>query len=61
MKKFEVKAITEKVELLEVNGQVTTYGCLNDCKRYKWTGNKNSYTQGCYKKPYYDAFLSPNK
>jgi hypothetical protein len=37
-KEFKVKALTEKVETLEVNGQWST-SCLNDCApKPMWSG-----------------------
>lgn len=55
-KEFKVQSISEKVEVLEVNGQ--DGNCLADCGRWIWIGNKNSTTKGCYKDKLIDAYAS---
>ncbi|RDY27607.1 hypothetical protein CHL78_009075 [Romboutsia weinsteinii] len=53
---FKVKAILEKVDALEVNGQEYSYNCLHNCKRWIWVGNSNSKTQGCNQRQHADAY-----
>nr|WP_312983847.1 hypothetical protein [Clostridioides sp.] len=55
-KEFKVQAISEKVEILEVNGQ--NGNCLADCGRMMWFGNKSSTTRGCYRDKLIDAYKS---
>lgn len=55
-KEFKVKAISEKVEVLEVNGQ--NGNCLADCGRYIWIANSSSKTRGCYEDKLIDAYKS---
>ncbi len=40
---MEVKKITDKVDILEVNGQ---QDCFNDCEKVTWNGNRNSTDNG---------------
>ncbi len=40
---MEVKKITDKVDILEVNGQ---QDCFNDCEKVTWSGNRNSTDNG---------------
>lgn len=56
-KEFKVQAISEKVDVLEVNGQVTQR-CLNNCTRYYYTGYSSSKQSGCKREPYKDAYMS---
>lgn len=56
-KEFKVQAISEKVEVLEVNGQVTQR-CLNNCTRYYYEGYSSSKQGGCKRRPYHDAYMS---
>ena len=56
-KEFKVQAISEKVDVLEVNGQESSYNCLHNCKRWIWVGNSNSRTRGCYQVKHLDAYM----
>ncbi|OPJ64167.1 hypothetical protein [Clostridium oryzae] len=56
MSKFIVKEILEKVEGLDVNGQVAP-GCYKDCTHTYWA-KAYSGKSGCYQKEYYDAITS---
>ncbi|EQK48712.1 hypothetical protein C671_0340 [[Clostridium] bifermentans ATCC 19299] len=63
-KEFKVKAISEKIELLEVNGQYITdkqRNCMTNCKKSVWSGNKSSKTKGCYQWLHHSAYKDPYK
>ena len=55
-KEFKVQAISEKVDVLEVNGQ--NGNCLLDCGRLIWLGSRSSTTRGCYQDKLIDAYAS---
>ncbi|OPJ64162.1 hypothetical protein [Clostridium oryzae] len=55
-KKFIVEGIMDKVEVLEVNGQIAP-GCLTDCTHKKWL-KAQSKEAGCTVKKYYSAVTS---
>lgn len=55
-KEFKVQAISEKVDILEVNGQQPSDRCLHNCIRYYWKSNTNSKTRGCWQKKLADAY-----
>lgn len=54
MKDLKFAPIHSKMKEVVVEGQVAP-GCLCDCTHHRWTSNKASTTQGCWKKTYYDA------
>lgn len=60
-KEFKIQAISEKVDILEINGQALNQKCLVDCLRYEWQGNSSSKSSKCKKitirSPYMNAGL----
>lgn len=60
---FKVKSISEKVEVLEVNGQDSrvSHNCLNNCVRYIWEGYSSSKQPSCKKTPWRDAYRDLTK
>ncbi|EQK48727.1 hypothetical protein C671_0341 [[Clostridium] bifermentans ATCC 19299] len=57
-KEFKVQAISEKVDVLEVNGQEYSYRCLHNCPRDIWSGNSSSRTRGCNIEVHHDAYMT---
>lgn len=59
-KEFKVQVISEKVDVLEVNGQEPTWRCLHNCHRDIIVGN-SSRRQGCHYEDLADAYRDQNQ
>ncbi|CEP45493.1 Uncharacterised protein [[Clostridium] sordellii] len=55
-KEFKVQAISDKVEILEVNGQEYSYNCLHNCHRDILVGNTSTRKKGCRYIDHADAY-----
>lgn len=58
-KEFKIQAISEKVDILEINGQALNPKCLVDCVRYEWQGNSSSKSNKCNKRTISSPYVNP--
>lgn len=58
-KEFKVQAISEKVDVLEVNGQEYSWRCLHNCHRDILVGNTSTRTSTCSYTDLADAYKYP--